>query len=77
MKVLFLFASMVVLLAGCASNSDYSYRGSAGTVNSTTDAGYGSGIAPTQQGAGAVGLTYPRGCDTTTAITAPVYTTTQ
>lgn len=77
MKKFFLFASAMALLAGCASNPDYSHRGAAGTVNSATDAGYGSGIAPTQQGAGAVGMTHVYGCDDTTQVVTPVYTAPQ
>jgi putative membrane protein len=57
MKRLFLLASTLALLAGCATDRSTTYRGTTGAMGSGTDAGYGSGVAPTQQGAGAIGLT--------------------
>ena len=55
MKRIFWLASTFALLAGCTSNPNYSYRGNTGPMGGT-DAGYGIGVAPNQQGAGAVRL---------------------
>jgi putative membrane protein len=57
MKRLLLFGSALALLTGCASDRNATYRGTTGTLGAGTDAGYGIGVAPTQQGAGAVQLT--------------------
>lgn len=57
MKKLLLVASAIALITGCASDQNATYRGTTGAMGSGTDAGYGIGIAPTQQGAGAVQLT--------------------
>ena len=56
MKNLLLFASIVTLLAGCATENPNTSVGAPGPISSSIDAGYGSGVAPTQQGAGAAGL---------------------
>lgn len=56
MKRVLLFASVIALITGCSSQNA-TYRGTTGPVGAGTDAGYGIGIAPTQQGAGAVQLT--------------------
>lgn len=55
MKRLLLLASAFALIAGCASHP--TYRGTTGTMGAGTDAGYGIGVAPNQQGSGAVQLT--------------------
>ncbi len=57
MKRLLLLASAFALLTGCASDRNATYRGTTGSMGSGTDAGYGIGVAPNQQGAGAVQLT--------------------
>lgn len=57
MKKFLVIASAVALLAGCASNRDTTYRTTTSSMGGDTDAGYGIGVGPTQQGAGAVQLT--------------------
>lgn len=57
MKRFLIIASAVALLAGCASNRDNTYRTTTSSMGGDTDAGYGIGVGPTQQGAGAVQLT--------------------
>lgn len=59
MKKFLIIASAVALLAGCASDRDNNttYRTTTGSMGGDTDAGYGIGVGPTQQGAGAVQLT--------------------
>ena len=56
MKKLLLLAPVVTLLAGCATENPNTSAGAPGLIGSSIDAGYGSGVAATQQGAGASGL---------------------
>ena len=58
MKTLLILAPVLALIAGCAGHNN---SGATGSMGSDIDAGYGNGVAPTQQGAGAYNLTNPQG----------------